>query len=135
MVAEEIRQAERMIIESENFAAFCPFAARSPFECRIYPKNHQASFLSIDDEQIAELASVAREVLAKLYHGLNDPDYNYVLRSSPIGDEDTRHLHWYMVVIPKITIPAGFEMGSGIYINTVAPEESARLLRESPSSI
>ncbi|UCC43068.1 MAG: galactose-1-phosphate uridylyltransferase, partial [Candidatus Zixiibacteriota bacterium] len=62
--------------------------------------------------------------------GLNNPDYNYVLRSAPIGDEDTRHLHWYLVIIPKISIPAGFEIGSGIYINTVAPEESAALLRE-----
>jgi UDPglucose--hexose-1-phosphate uridylyltransferase len=135
MVAEELRQGERIIIDSENFAAFCPFAARSPFECRIYPKNHQPSFLSIDDEQIAELASVLREILAKLYNGLNDPDYNYILRSSPIGDEDTRHLHWYMVIIPKITIPAGFEMGSGIYINTVAPDESARILRDAPASV
>ena len=99
------------------------------------PQESPASYLSIDDEQIAELASVLREVLAKLCGSLDDPDYNYIIRSAPIGDEDTRHLHWYMVVIPKITIPAGFEMGSGIYINTVAPEESARILREAPSIV
>ena len=131
MLNEEIHQEERIITESDNFAAFCPFAARSPFECRIYPKRHAASFISIDDsEEIVELAWLLREVLAKLYYGLNNPDYNYVLRSAPVGDHDTRHLHWYMVIIPKISTPAGFEIGSGIYINTVAPEESAQFLRE-----
>jgi UDPglucose--hexose-1-phosphate uridylyltransferase len=89
-----------------------------------------ASFVWIDDEEIVELASVLREVLGKIYFGLNDPDYNYIIRSSPIGDENTRHLHWYMVIIPKITTPAGFELGSGIYINTVAPEECASFLRQ-----
>lgn len=130
MVAEEIRQQERIIVETEHFVAFCPFAARSPFESRIYPKRHLASFVSVNDEELADLARIARDVLGRLRNGLNDPDYNYVIRSSPIGDEDTRYLHWYMVIIPKISIPAGFEIGSGIYINTVSPEESATLLRE-----
>lgn len=133
MLQEEIRQKERVIIESDNFVAFCPFAARSPFECRVYPKRHMAAYISIDEEELMEFAWILREVLAKLYFGLNNPDYNYVIRSSPIGDEDTRHLHWYMVIIPKISIQAGFEIGSGIYINTVAPEESASFLREAPS--
>ncbi|TET93764.1 MAG: galactose-1-phosphate uridylyltransferase [Candidatus Zixiibacteriota bacterium] len=130
MITEELRQGERIIIDSDNFVAFCPFAARSPFETRIYPKKHMASFTLIDDEEIVELARMLREVLGKLHHGLSDPDYNYILRSSPIGDENTRHLHWYMVIIPRVSIRAGFEMGSGIYINTIAPEESARYLRE-----
>ncbi|MDD5425409.1 MAG: galactose-1-phosphate uridylyltransferase [candidate division Zixibacteria bacterium] len=130
MVEEELRQEERIIIDSQNFAAFCPFASRSPFECRIYPKMHKASFILIDDEEIVELASVLRETLARLYFGLNNPDYNYIIRSATIGDHDTRHLHWYMVIIPKIATPAGFEIGSGIYINTTSPEEAARFLRE-----
>ncbi len=130
MITEELRQSERIIIETDAFVALAPFAARSPFECRIYPKRHMASFVWIDDEEIVELASVLREVLGKIYFGLNDPDYNYIIRSSPIGDENTRHLHWYMVIIPKITTPAGFELGSGIYINTVAPEECASFLRQ-----
>jgi UDPglucose--hexose-1-phosphate uridylyltransferase len=130
MVREEIDQQERVIAQTDYFVAFCPYAARSPFECRIYPKRHTASYSSIDGEEIMELAALLRELLARIDIGLNNPDYNYVLRSSPVGDEDTRHLHWYMVIIPKITIPAGFEIGSGIYINTVSPEDSARFLRE-----
>ncbi len=130
MVEQELLQEKRIIIETENFAAFCPFASRSPLECRIYPKIHMPSFVSIDDTMIRELAAVLRELLAKLYYGLGNPNYNYIIRSSSIGDEDTRHLHWYMVIVPRISIPAGFEIGSGIYINTVPPEDSAKFLRE-----
>jgi len=130
MVEEELRQGERIISESNNFVAFCPYAARSPFECRIYPKRHAASYISISDGEIEELSGVLRNVLSALYHGLDDPDYNYIIRSSPVGDENVRHLHWYMVIVPKITIPAGFEIGSGIYINTVSPEKAADFLRD-----
>ncbi len=130
MLAEELRQRSRIIVESEHFVAFCPFAARSPFETRIYPRRHMASYVSITDVEVDDLARILRTVMGKLYVGLHNPDYNYIIRSSPIGDEDTRYLHWYFVIIPKITISAGFEIGSGIYINTTAPEESAEYLRE-----
>jgi UDPglucose--hexose-1-phosphate uridylyltransferase len=127
---EELKQKKRIIIDSPRFVAFSPFAANSPFETRIYPKQHEASFLLISDDDIAELAAVLHEILLRMYVLLGNPDYNYVIRSSPIGDEDSRYLHWYIIIIPKISTPAGFEIGSGIYINTVAPEESAKHLRE-----
>ncbi len=130
MLQEEIRQGDRIIMETENFVAFCPFAAKSPFECRIYPKRHVASFFLLADSEVPELAGMLRTVLAKILHGLGNPDYNYIIRSAPVGDHDTRYLHWYMVIIPKITIPAGFELGSGIYINTVSPEDAAHFLRD-----
>ncbi len=130
ILSEEIRQRERVVIETQRFVAICPYAARSPFEIRIYPKRHAASFMSISDDEIMELARVLRDILLRIYILLGNPDYNYVIRSSPVGDEDTRYLHWYLVIIPKISTPAGFEIGSGIYINTVAPEESAKALRE-----
>ena len=130
IIREELEQKERIIYETDSFATFCPYAARSPFEVRIYPKRHMASFMAITDDEIEEMAWVMRNTLLKIYKCLDNPDYNYVLRSSPIGDENTRHQHWYMVIIPKITTPAGFEIGSGIYINTISPEVSARYLRE-----
>jgi len=135
LLAEELMQKDRIIIESPGFAAFCPFAARSPFECRIYPKRHMASFVNIQDDEIVDLADVLRTLLAKLHIHLDNPDYNYIIRSAPVGDENTHHLHWYMVIIPKISTPAGFEIGSGIYINTVAPEISAQLLRDTMTSV
>lgn len=133
MVTEEIRQEERIIVQTDKFVAFCPYAARSPYEVRIYPKKHIPSYVLIGNDEIRELAYILRDILGRMYTHLGDPDYNYIIRSAPIGDEDTRHLHWYMVIIPKVTTPAGFEIGSGIYINTVAPEESARELRAAQS--
>jgi UDPglucose--hexose-1-phosphate uridylyltransferase len=130
MIAEEMRQKERIIIESEHFLAFCPWAARTPFESRIYPKRHAASYSDINDKEIADLALVLRNLLGKVYNLLENPDYNYILRSAPVGDENARYLHWYLMIIPKITTPAGFEIGSGIYINSVPPEESAKYLRD-----
>jgi UDPglucose--hexose-1-phosphate uridylyltransferase len=127
---DELHQKERIIIESDNFVAFCPWAARTPFESRIYPKRHMASFVSINNDEIDELAWVLQRLISKISKCLDDPDYNYVIRSSPVGEENARYLHWYIVMIPKITTPAGFEIGSGIYINSVAPEDSARFLRE-----
>ena len=130
MVEEERSQKEREIIDSDNFYSFCPFAARTPFESRIYPKRHTASFDQISDDEIEELALVLKNTLLKIRNCLGNPDYNYVIRSAPVGDDHARYMHWYIVIIPKVTTPAGFEIGSGIYINSMAPEDSARFLRE-----
>ena len=70
-----------------------------------------------------------QETLKRLYVGLNDPDYNYILRSAPIEDSDVKYHHWYLVIVPKLTTPAGFEIGTGIYINTTLPEQCAEFLR------
>jgi UDPglucose--hexose-1-phosphate uridylyltransferase len=130
MVEEELKQKERLIIDADHFIAFCPYAARTPFETRIYPKRHMSVFSDISDYEIEELAWVLRNTLLKLHICLGNPDYNYVIRSAPVGEEYARYLHWYMVIIPKISTQAGFEIGTGIYINVVPPEDSARYLRD-----
>ena len=78
---------------------------------------------------IDRLAEMTRFLLRKVYYGLNDPDYNIVLRSSPVKAWYADHLHWYVTLIPLVTQTAGFELGSGMYINTALPEESAAFLR------
>jgi UDPglucose--hexose-1-phosphate uridylyltransferase len=72
---------------------------------------------------------VLQDTLKRLYVGLNDPDYNYIIRSAPIEDREVKYHHWYVVVVPKLTTPAGFEIGTGIYINTTLPEQCAEFLR------
>jgi len=129
MVEAELEQGSRVIQETEHFAVFCPYASRSPFESRIYPKRHHASFSWAHEREIEDLAYVLKDLLLRLRQGLNGPDYNFVIRSAGSGDEAGRHLHWYLVVIPKITTPAGFEIGSGIYINVTPPETAAEYLR------
>lgn len=130
MIAEELKQQERIILETEHFVAFCPFASRSPFEARILPKRHNSSFSTISDAEIADLAYVLRTLLRKIYIGLDNPDYNYIVRSAPTTDEDARYYHWYILAVLKLTTPAGFEIGSGIYINTTFPEQCAAFLKD-----
>jgi len=129
MREEEERQGVRMIVASEYFSAFIPYAAFSPFHLWIIPRQHGASFLDVPPEIVRDLGQVLRQVLRKLYYGLNDPDYNYVIRSAPEHDPFDEYLHWYVSVIPRVTQTAGFEMGSGMFINTALPEESAHFLR------
>ncbi len=135
ILAEELLQKDRIVLENDSFVAFCPWSARTPFETRIYPKRHAASFLSITEKEIGDLAWILRAMLAKIYNTLQNPDYNYVLHCAPVDELHTRCLHWYFILIPKIGTPAGFEIGSGIYINTVPPEDSARFLREASTEI
>ncbi|MFQ5455545.1 MAG: galactose-1-phosphate uridylyltransferase [Nitrospirota bacterium] len=130
MIKEEIAQKDRVVIESEYFLVYEPFASRSPFETRIIPKRHKSSFGNISDEEIENFSRVLRIILRKIYKGLNDPDYNYIIRSAPVEESNVKYYHWYVVIIPKITIPAGFEIGTGIFINVIPPENCTKYLKE-----
>jgi UDPglucose--hexose-1-phosphate uridylyltransferase len=129
MLAEEMRVGERIIAETEFFVAYAPYASRTPFEIRIMPKNHQASFGDIGVREAADFAATLRRILAKVHKGLANPDYNFIIRSATVGDENDKYFHWYMLIIPKLTTPAGFEIGTGIYINVTYPEKCAEFLR------
>jgi UDPglucose--hexose-1-phosphate uridylyltransferase len=128
MVREELRQQERLVYENEHYVVFCPFASRTPYEMRIYPKVHNASYFWSPKEELGDLAEALQITLRAMQRLLGDPSCNMIIRTSPVGDEDVRYLHWYMVIVPRISTPAGFEMGSGIYINPAAPEQCAREL-------
>jgi UDPglucose--hexose-1-phosphate uridylyltransferase len=125
----ELLDRHRIVFEGEHFVAFIPYAALSPFHLWIFPRRHVSSFDEIFDWEISDLALTMTSVLGKLYHGLNDPDYNYSIRSVPAQDGNREYFHWYVAIIPRISKTAGFEIGSGMYINTTVPEESAAFLR------
>lgn len=129
MMEEERRQQVRVVKETEYFLVISPFASRSPFETRIYPKIHRSSFTTISDQELEDFAFVLQDTTKRLYVGLNDPDYNYIIRSAPIEDNNVKYYHWYVVIVPKLTTLAGFEFGTGIYINTTLPEQCAEFLR------
>jgi UDPglucose--hexose-1-phosphate uridylyltransferase len=130
MLAEELKLKDRIIAETDYFIAYCPFASRTPFEVRIMPKKHRAAFAHISAAELTDFARFLKEVLARIYIGLDNPDYNFIIRSAPVGDEDSKYYHWYMVIILKLTTPAGFEIGTGIYINITYPEQCAEFLRK-----
>jgi UDPglucose--hexose-1-phosphate uridylyltransferase len=129
MLKEEMRTCERIVLESSNFIAFIPYAAFSPFHIWILPKRHTSSFPHLTDPEVEDFAKNLRIVLKKLYVGLNDPDFNYVIRSIPGMPRERPFFHWYLSIIPRVTLTAGFELGSGMFINTSIPEESAEFLR------
>jgi UDPglucose--hexose-1-phosphate uridylyltransferase len=128
-VKDELEAKERLIFRSTNFVAFIPYAALSPFHIWIFPLRHVSSFDRISDGEIKDLAKCFRTVLAKLYYGLNNPDFNYSIRSVPSRDLHTEYFHWYFTIVPRVSKTAGFEIGSGMYVNTALPEESAEFLR------
>jgi len=127
---DELADSKRVIVESEHFVAFIPYAALSPFHTWIFGRRHTSSFDDISDAEILDLAYNLKTVLAKLYYGLNNPDYNYTIRSIPTDEQFTDYFHWYIAIVPRLSYTAGFELGSGMYINTVTPEDSAEFLRQ-----
>jgi UDPglucose--hexose-1-phosphate uridylyltransferase len=130
MIKEETAGAGRIVLETSHFIAFAPFAARFPFETWVLPRGHASHYENVQDGDLVELAAVMRQVIARLELVLDRPAYNYILHTAPFDTEELRHYHWHIEVIPSLTRVAGFEWGSGFYINPVAPEEAATLMRE-----
>jgi UDPglucose--hexose-1-phosphate uridylyltransferase len=136
MLEEERNEGARIVLETQHFTAFCPFASRSAFEVRIFPRRHSCYYGSIAPEEVVDLSQVLRTVLGKLHRHLDNPDYNLLVRSHPLESRANRHYHWYITILPKLATPAGFEISTGIHINTTRPEDVAQILRTTlPSEI
>jgi UDPglucose--hexose-1-phosphate uridylyltransferase len=129
MLSDELKVGERIIHESEHFVSFVLFAASSPFHSWILPKKHSSRFTDITDEEVDDLSKHLKVVLAKLYKGISNPDYNYIVRTSPFSYGKNKFFHWYITIVPRLTRSAGFELGSGMFINPSIPEEDAKFLR------
>ncbi len=130
MVRQELEEKVRVVSENENFAVLCPFAPRFPFETWILPKKHSCYFEHASKQEYIDLSRSLRETLIRLNRSLNDPPFNYIIHSMPFGEAENGHYHWHIEVMPKLTQVAGFEWGTGFYINPVTPEESTTCLRE-----
>jgi len=128
-IEDEMTDAARVITETENFVAFIPYAALSPFHTWVMPKRHSGCFGETSGPEVLELAALMRTVLGKIHKGLDNPDFNYVIRSGSPSESGSSHLHWYMAIVPRVTKAAGFELGTGMYINPSIPERSAEFLR------
>ncbi len=129
VIAGERENGARIVTTCGRFVAFAPFAAGSPFETWIAPELHQASFGDLADEEVEDVACIVRDVLRAIRAACGDPDYNLVMFSAPSNGRADRVFHWHIKVLPKLSTPAGFELGSAMSINTVPPEEAAQALR------
>ena len=130
MIQQELATGSRIVLDNAHFVVFCPFASRFPFETWILPKQQSSHFENIMRPAIEELGTVLKTVLRKLELALDDPPYNYVIHTAPFNQPELPHFLWHMELFPRITRVAGFEWGSGFYINPVMPEQAAEFLRD-----
>jgi UDPglucose--hexose-1-phosphate uridylyltransferase len=140
LMRQEISEGRRIIYNKDDFLAFSPFAPRFPFEMWIMPKIHQSDYSLITDEQITSFARCLKDSLRRLKISLDDPPMNFILHTGPNVEAKPKRpdhwgsikydYHWHLEIMPRLTRVAGFEWGSGFYINPVQPEEAARFLRE-----
>jgi UDPglucose--hexose-1-phosphate uridylyltransferase len=130
MVHQELSQEKRVVLDTPHFLTFAPFASRFPFELWILPKNHNSHYENIQKSEVDDLGSVLKTILFKLEQALDKPAYNYIIHTSPFDTQALPHYHWHIEVIPRLTRVAGFEWGTGFYINPVPPEQAADYLRQ-----
>jgi len=126
---EELSEGVRVVSATEHFVALQLFASPTPFCTHIYPRRHMASVGDASEGEISDVRRLLRSILGKLYHVLENPYFNYTIRTAPAECVGVKYFHWYMSVIPRLTRVAGFELGSGMFINTVLPEAAAEFLR------
>ena len=130
IIRQEITDRERIVKDHDAFITFVPFASRFPFETCIMPKSHQASFLEMSDHEYTVLARCLKDTMLRMKLALDNPPFNYVLHTRPLSREYHDYYHWHFEIIPRLTKTAGFEWGTGFYINPTPPEESAAYLRQ-----
>jgi UDPglucose--hexose-1-phosphate uridylyltransferase len=140
VIQQELEAGERVVTLEDRFVALAPFASRFPFEIFLAPRNHHHSFAEADDDMLYHLAVVLKDVLLRLKKCLRNPAYNFLVHTIPntratpkraaYWDTIEVDYHWHFEIIPRLTRVAGFEWGTGFYINPTAPEEAARYLRE-----
>jgi UDPglucose--hexose-1-phosphate uridylyltransferase len=130
IVRQELREQTRLVYENASFVAIEPYAPKFPFETWILPRAHRARFEQCSNEDFAQLANALKTSIHKLDVALGDPPYNFILHTTPLHEKDPPHYHWHIEIMPTLIQVAGFEWGSGFYINPTPPEEAARFLRE-----
>jgi len=141
IISQEKALGERIVLETEKFIAFCPFASRFPFEMWLLPKQHSHDYAQMSDDDLEAFAEALKILLHKLRVSLEDPPYNFVLHTCPnytVTRPGREHYwstlpydwHWHLEIIPRLTKMAGFEWGTGFYINPTPPELAADFLRK-----
>ncbi|MGB8356143.1 MAG: HIT domain-containing protein [Chthoniobacteraceae bacterium] len=135
ILTDEIRAGSRLVYENNGFAAFCPYASRTPFEMAIYPKRQCADFHGISDQELSQCADVLKIVIRKLNRALDNPAYNLMVFTAPTRTARRDHwntldrdFRWHIEIVPRIDYVGGFELATGSFTNTVWPETAAGYL-------
>ena len=129
IIRQEVSAGRRVIHENADIVALAPYAPRFPFETWLLPRSHGSRFEDASRQQYESLARMLKTVLQRFDKTLESPAYNMIIHSSPFTEETSDFYHWHVELIPKLTRTAGFEWGTGFYINPTSPEEAAQVLR------
>jgi UDPglucose--hexose-1-phosphate uridylyltransferase len=129
IIRQEIADDRRIIQEDADIIALSPYAPRFALETRILPRRHGARFEEAPRQEYEGLARMLKSVLTRMNRTLENPSYNLIIHSSPFSEETSEFYHWHLELMPKLTRTAGFEWGTGFYINPTSPEEAAQVLR------
>ena len=135
IIQQEVTDPKRIVSVGSQFITLEPFAPRFPFETWILPRTHASTFESMDNDGIRLFAKALKETLTRLNRALSNPPYNFVIHSAPCHSPELEYYHWHVEIMPILTKVAGFEWGTGFYINPTPPEDAARYLREIPVEV
>ena len=130
MLRYEMREKTRLVYQNDDYVAFVPYAAGSEHEIWIVPQWHRAGLHDIEGRRVDNLADILNIILNKFRLSINNPDFNFVIRTTPYPQSDVPYYHWHIQIMPRTKILGGFERGTRIQVNTVLPEVSAKMLRE-----
>ena len=128
ILRRELASRRRVVAENGGFVALEPYAARFPFETWLLPKVHARAFETLSDADRAALAAILKDVLGRMDRMLDDPSFNYYIHTAPVREPEGT-FHWHLEITPRLTEFAGFERGTGFYINPVVPEDAAAILK------
>ena len=128
LVRDEPRRSERLVWQDDATVAFAPFASRSPFEVWIVPRRHESDFGRIDAADVQATAEALRQVLGRLAASLDGPPYNLVLHTAPLREQVDATYHWHWEIHPRLREIAGLELGTGLPVNPVSPEDAVEEL-------
>ena len=129
IVRQELAAGRRVIHENADIVALAPYASRVPFEVWLLPRGHASRFEESPRHVFESLARMLKWVVARLDHALEQPPYNLIIHSAPFSEDTGAFFHWHVELMPRIARQAGFEWGSGFYINPTSPEEATEFLR------
>jgi UDPglucose--hexose-1-phosphate uridylyltransferase len=126
----ERKVKKRIVFENKDFLVICPFASKAAFQVIVSPKKHLSNFEKITKKEKWLLSEAFQTAMRKLYKGLSDPSYNFYLHTAPCDGKNYPSYHWHWTILPKTSIPAGFEIGTRMEISTIEPEKAAEYLRK-----
>jgi UDPglucose--hexose-1-phosphate uridylyltransferase len=127
---QELAVGSRLVLENADIVALAPYAPRFPFEAWLLPRRHGSRFEQATQQEYESLARLLKALLTRVNRALDSPSYNLIVHTSPMSEETTEFYHWHLELMPRLAKVAGFEWGTGFYINPTSPEEAARVLRD-----